>query len=464
MVAKLSFAGSLSAVMNYNEKKVQQEKAALIHTGNYLMDKDHMNFYNKYDRLQHLNDLNSRVKVNTLHAKLAFHPGEKLSDETLAKIADQYMEGIGFKDQPYLVYRHDDAAHPHIHIVSTLVKEDGKRIPTHNIGRNQSESTRKAVEQEFNLERAEDHKQTKEHKLKATEVQKVIYGKDGTKSSIQKVLRMAVDEYKFASLAEYNALLRQYNVTADRGLPGSQTHQRGGLVYKVLDENGRTIGTPIKASAFHFKPTLKNLEVKMDANKQARKQSVGDIKSRVDWGLQQQPNNLPAFIKELQQVNIDVMARQNEQGQIYGLTYIDHQTRTVINGGDLGKGYAAKAILERFQRTERNQQVKQQQSQSATYTKTQQTSSVSGSPGSSTSLPTPCSLSSPQDETWFPNPGNRQANDPNGRQKEREDTRTVDINIKVSQLLSDIIKYHSEFDDTPRELKKDKRKTKRKHL
>ena len=61
------------------------------------------------------------------------------------------MEGIGFKDQPYLVYKHNDSGHPHIHIVSSLITPEGKRIRTQNIGRNQSEKTRKEIEKEFNL-------------------------------------------------------------------------------------------------------------------------------------------------------------------------------------------------------------------------------------------------------------------------------------------------------------------------
>jgi uncharacterized protein YijF (DUF1287 family) len=53
------------------------------------------------------------------------------------------MEKIGFGEQPYLIYKHEDAGHPHIHIVSTTIKADGSRINTHNIGRNQSEKQEK---------------------------------------------------------------------------------------------------------------------------------------------------------------------------------------------------------------------------------------------------------------------------------------------------------------------------------
>jgi hypothetical protein len=46
----------------------------------------------------------------------------------LIKIADKFMKDVKFGDQPYLVYRHHDSGHPHIHIVSTNIQANGKRI------------------------------------------------------------------------------------------------------------------------------------------------------------------------------------------------------------------------------------------------------------------------------------------------------------------------------------------------
>lgn len=52
------------------------------------------------------------------------------------------MDKIGFGG---LVYQHHDAAHPHLHIVSTNIQEDGRRIGVHNLGNDQSEMTRKTI-------------------------------------------------------------------------------------------------------------------------------------------------------------------------------------------------------------------------------------------------------------------------------------------------------------------------------
>jgi hypothetical protein len=54
------------------------------------------------------------------------------------------------------------------------------------------------------------------------------------------------------------------------------------------------------------------------------------------------------LIKELGKRDIQLLFRENKDGIIYGLTYIDHRNRSVFNGSDLGKAYSAKAILERL--------------------------------------------------------------------------------------------------------------------
>ncbi|MFT3949948.1 MAG: relaxase/mobilization nuclease domain-containing protein [Agriterribacter sp.] len=69
---------------------------------------------------------------------LNFHPSEKdrLNKEFFIHLADEYMNKVGFGGQPYLVYQHKDAGHPHVHVLSTLIKGDGKRISTHFIAKN----------------------------------------------------------------------------------------------------------------------------------------------------------------------------------------------------------------------------------------------------------------------------------------------------------------------------------------
>src|ERR1700730_12793901 len=222
MVANIETSASISGVLNYNEKKVQHGRAELIHTGNFLQEKSQMNFNEKFERFQRLNELNGRSKVNMLHVSVNFHPGDRLTKKQMTVIVDKYMEAIGLKEQPYLVYQHHDAAHPHFHIVCNLIQSDGKRIRTQNMGRNQSFKACQAIEKEFNLVKAKDQKMKQEYEPKPLDVKKIIYGKSETKKALQNVLNLVLKQYKFTSMAELNAVLGLYNMMADRRGPDSR--------------------------------------------------------------------------------------------------------------------------------------------------------------------------------------------------------------------------------------------------
>lgn len=353
MVAVIHSSSSLRNALNYNEQKVKTGKAACLAAGNYPKDVEHLNFYQKLARLENQAGLNLRTKVNSVHISLNFDPSEKFSEEKLRRISGVYLDKIGFGEQPYLVYSHHDAGHPHIHIVTTNIRANGKRISLHNLGKTLSEKARKEIELAFGLVRAENRKQEQINALKPAGVQKALYGKSETKRAITNVLDAVLDTYKYTSLPELNAVLKQYNVAADRGDADSRTYRTGGLTYRILDENGNKIGVPVKASTIYSKPTLKNLERRFTANEFARQPHKARVKNAVDIAfLKNARHTLPSLIKSLVKDGIDAVIRQNEQGIIYGVTYVDHGTKTVFNGSDLGKGYSAKGLLERCSQAE----------------------------------------------------------------------------------------------------------------
>jgi hypothetical protein len=349
MVARIIKGSSLSNTLNYNEHKVQQGVAECIHSANYAKDTEKLNFYNKLCRLEHQAALNENVRANSVHISLNFDGADQIDKQKLTAIADTYMQQIGFGNQPYLVYEHKDAGHKHIHIVSTNIQQNGRRIDMNNIGRNQSEKARKAIEQEFKLVPAESHKQDQKQHLKQQLVvtpKRVEYGKTETKRAIQNVLDYVIRRYKYTSLPELNAVLKQYNVMADPGKEGSRIHKNGGLVYRVLDANGNKIGVPIKASSFYNKPTLKTLEQLYPKNEVLRQGFKIRVKNSIDLALLK-PVSVPDLKELLRKEGIAMELRQNDQGLLYGITYIDHRNQCVFNGSDLGKQYTAKAIQER---------------------------------------------------------------------------------------------------------------------
>lgn len=348
MVAKITTPKSIEAALNYNEKKVQKGKAVCLDAANYLKDAKGMNFYQKLAGFERLNSLNERATTKTLHVSLNFSPNEKLGDDKLLKIAELYMNKIGFGEQPFLVYKHEDAGHPHIHIVSNTIKADGSRINTHNIGRNQSEKARKEIEQLFGLVRAEKQGQLRSPGIKPVDITKAVYGKDETKRAISNIVGAVFSQYKFASLPEFNAALKQFNIVADRGKEEGRIYKNRGLVYRILDAGGNKAGVPIKASSIGCKPILSNLEKKFTDNEVAKDSLKPFVKIKLDDCLSQSPSSMKELTEQLKQKNIYTVLRQNAEGRLFGITFVDNQNKVVFNGSDLGKSYSAAALQSRL--------------------------------------------------------------------------------------------------------------------
>nr|WP_199077088.1 relaxase/mobilization nuclease domain-containing protein [Pedobacter sp. ASV19] len=346
MVAVIKSGYSIRRTFHYNENKVKEGVADCILAQNYPLDHSDMTENMRLNMLLKVAERNPRVSRNSVHISLNFAREEQPAREQLKDIAADYMEQIGFGNQPYLVYQHYDAGHPHIHIATTKVRPDGSTIDIYNIGKNQSETARKAIEIKYGLVKAEDHK-GKVFRLKPIDASKISYGQTGTKRAITVVLDAVLQRYAYTSLPELNAVLNLYNVSAERGSEGSRTYKTGGLVYRVLDADGKPVSTPIKASAFYNRPTLKYLEENFAANDPRRQQHKTRLKNRIDWAFVGRKPDLDSFAAALKKEGVDTVFRFSAEGFLYGITYVDHKTQSVFNGSALGSAYSAKAITER---------------------------------------------------------------------------------------------------------------------
>lgn len=346
MVAKIKSGKSLIGALNYNENKVRTDKAQLIEASGYFKDLEDLMFYDKLLRLTDLAARNERTKTNAVHISLNFAIGEQLEKQTLRQIIADYMEQIGFGNQLYLAYEHSDAGHAHVHIVTTNIQTTGERISLHLLGKTKSEQARKDIEIRYGLTQAE----TKSHEQKLPDripLKQVAYGKTETKRAITNVVSEVIKSYRFTSIPELNAVLNQFNVAADRGSKDSRMYEKNGLVYWVLDEKGNKLGVPIKASSIYGKPTLKTLEDRFRLNAVLRKPLREQLRQAIDEIIAK-PLTKQQFQQELYQKGVQVIFRQNEEGRLYGVTFVDHQSKSVFNGSDLGKDYSAAMLTSRF--------------------------------------------------------------------------------------------------------------------
>lgn len=354
MVAIIKPPGkSIRRIFLYNEHKLDKvitdergeetPAAVLLMAENYPMDLDVMTRQQRLNMLLKTADTRPDIKTNSIHISLNFAPGEDISRENLTAIASQYMHAIGYGKQPYLVYQHFDAAHPHLHIVTTKISPNGKRLETH-VAKNLSEPIRKDLEKRYGLVRAEEHKRDL-FRLKPVSVEKVLYAKTDTKRAIGNVLDFVLNRYRYGSLSELNAVLNLYNVQAEEGGRESRIYKHKGLQYRLLDHKGSPVGLPIKASLYHNRPTLAYLERRFKSGKTARNAYSDQLRTSIDMVLKSRAATSPeSFMKALYRKGIHLVQQHNKEGRLYGLTYVDHRNKCVFKGSDLGKYYGANAI------------------------------------------------------------------------------------------------------------------------
>jgi hypothetical protein len=235
-----------------------------------------------------------------------------------------------------------------VHIVTTNIQANGEAISLHNIGWLKSKKAREEIEVEFNLVKAKGKQYKPEPAIKPIDLQKALYGKMPTKRAISNTVNAVINNYQYTSVAELNAILKQFNVIADRGAEDTLMFQKKGLIYSLLDEKGNKVGVPIKSSSLYTKPTLAWLEKQFARHKENRIGFKPDVKARIDRVLNTGRHNEQTFTEAMKKQGIAVVFRRSDNGQIYGITFVDHINKTVFNGGDLGKNYTAKAITGQF--------------------------------------------------------------------------------------------------------------------
>jgi len=348
MFALINVTKSISRTLDYNEQKLRFGTAELLLASGFIKSTERLSYPDKLRQFERYTSLNERTLCNTLHISLNFDLSDVLTKEKLIDITVQYMETIGFGFQPFLVYQHFDSAHPHVHIVTINIQKDGSRISVHFLC-HQSMKARKEIETQFGLKKAEKSNPDVSQAIPSAITQKVIYGRHPTKQSISHVLKEVIDNYKFSSLPEFNAILKLFNVMADRGRENSNMFKWKGLLYRVLDDDGRPIGTPIKASMFYHKPTLALLERKFIENNPLKQASAKRIIVEIEFALAKSgQTSLPTFIKELEKSRICPVLRKNKEEYQFEIVYVDFKTKTAFNGIDLGIEYGTDGILNRL--------------------------------------------------------------------------------------------------------------------
>ena len=336
MIAKISATENLGGALGYNFKKVEKEEASiLLAQGLYQNKEETYTMAEVFADMEALIPKKYRTKKVVFHCSLNPHPDEKLSDERLTQIAKEYMETLGYGKQPYIVFKHNDIAREHIHIVSLRVDGEGKKI-NDRFEKRRSKQITDTLERKFGLIPS-----SKVTDREIEEVSKIDITKGNIKEQVSETLRSVLKHYKFCSLGELNAILTVYNLTVEEIKTEFRGKKYNGLVYVPTNDKGGKISTPIHASNIGRGVGYTAIQNRMQKSKQAIKPLISIIRYRVLQTMRTSPKTEEELRQRLEEQGLRVVIRKNDNGRIYGITFIDDEQGVAFNGSRLGKGYAA---------------------------------------------------------------------------------------------------------------------------
>lgn len=346
MVARITSGSNLSGVLKYNTDKVNRGEADLL-LCNRVIDMERPDRFNLTDAMQSFTPYlaaNRRTKNPVFHVSLNPDPSDKLADEQLVEIAQEYMERMGFGDQPYYVFKHRDIDREHIHIVSVRIDEYGRKLD-HNFERRRSVEALQSIEQRYGLRPAVKGEEQREFDT----ARRVEYGRGNLKQQMKSTVRLLAEQYRFGSITEYRTLLNLYHVDLEERKGEANGKRWNGIVYTATDERGAWVGTPIKSSNLTPKGGYKYLQKQIAKNDADLKSETtkAPIRATVARAMHR-ARTQDEFMRLLKADDIDAVFRQNKAGRITGATFIDHRTKTVLNGSRLGKSYSANVFQELF--------------------------------------------------------------------------------------------------------------------
>lgn len=291
MIVKILKKSATFKAVRYNTGKVEKDRGELLLVKNFgvlqgledLRPQDYINYF------EAVSSRSTRTKYPQFHVAISTK-GRAHSKEELSDIAQQWMDGMGYGDQPYLLIYHKDTANNHLHVVSTRVGRDGKKISD------------------------------RYEKLRAYRVLNQVMG-EGEKQAVMGHLQKALT-YSFSTRAQFMLILEAHGYVLT-------------LKDKVyaISKQGREL-TSLEASKV-------NERIKAREKDKGR---VGQIRAIIErYRSKHDPSLHPAetgyrtplakFLHE--KFGLQFFFHGNGDKPPYGYTLIDHSGKAVYKGGEI---------------------------------------------------------------------------------------------------------------------------------
>ena len=316
MIGTIVYGESCQGMLNYVFRK---EGMRILGYGNMISQDISQKFFGS---VLHFQGQRNATKNRYAHISLNLPHGEHLDDETFHQVSKEYMEQMGYGEQPYVLVRHNDTKHEHVHIITTNVNESGKVLNIFNSHR-RSVATRQYLEKKFALSPAPNTKQERNLPLyRLPELQSAMDHNQGTKFYLQDVLNGILQKHKVRSFQELAKLTAPYHIEIRQTKSESG---RVGVAYGLNNQKGYQTRF-INGSVVHRRLSGPKLQKVFDAQSKSkllpmhRKRLLKQIETTYGLFKTIRPHDLAEVLKKYQNIDIKL---DKKQDYITGYTIYD---------------------------------------------------------------------------------------------------------------------------------------------
>ena len=325
MIGRILYRESCQGVLNYVFGK---EGMRILGYGNMYSQDISKKFFAS---VLHFQGQRNATKNRYAHITLNLPRGEHLDDKTFHEVSKEYMEHMGYGEQPYVTVRHTDTKHEHVHIITTNVDESGKVLGTFNSYR-RNISTQKYLERKFGLTPSPETRQEKE--LPQYEMPEFKNeDTNGVRFYIQDITNNAIQKYRVRSFKELAEHLKHHHIQ----LKTVELKDRIGVSFGIEIKNGYR-SRFINGYTVHPQLSGPKLQAVFERNKSSKLLPMAkkrlEKQIRTTYGLFRTigPEDLPDILKLHQ--NLDCRLEFDNQGKAVDFTIYD-KSGYVLRSGEI---------------------------------------------------------------------------------------------------------------------------------
>ena len=316
MVVKIKPAtGGMATAIEYNERKVSKGDAEVVCRENMDTERDNAvrETFSRYERL------NIRSREVCFHMSINPGPGEVLEDSKARGLTAEIMESLGYGEQPYVLYRHNDIEREHYHVLSIRVNERGRKIKSFQ-EQNRLQRFLGTVSEKYGFSIGNPEREA----LKERGITPRLF--DYRSGNISAQLDAVFEEclkYHFTSFSQFEQILLDHNVAIKLS--------RRKLYLQGMDFSGRKCTVPVSKLDFHSRM----LDRMQESVEEVCDKAAARV-ARTGATLLPYSKSENHYVNMMLKKNIHASFGKDSHGRIDSALFIDHESRGAYTDKDMG--------------------------------------------------------------------------------------------------------------------------------